>query len=179
MYPTQFPAPVPPPPKRRRGLIVASVIVGGILLVGAAVGITLAATSGDSAPATTTAPPTTEAPATTEPEPETVTVVYSISVGGEWCRDLENEYDDNWGYDDIPGMEFQVRDENDRIIGHGALPHFGEDTASSCDFEAEPIEVPVSELYQVGNPERGYVTWDHDEVRERRGELVLNASAEL
>jgi len=126
----------------------------------------------ESAPTTTT---TTSPPTTTEAEPETIWVRYTVTVGGEQCSYVQDTYDDMWGFDDIPGMEFQARDESDRVIGHGSLPRTGEDSYGDCQFRAEPVEVAKSTVYRIGNPDRGYVTWDHDDVGTRNRTVFAGA----
>jgi hypothetical protein len=162
-----FPPPAPTPARKSRRLgLILGVTVAGLAIAGSAVAV--AASKTDDITARVDITTTTTAPA-----PQMVTIDYTVSVGGEWCEDIENQYDDAWGYDDISGMEFQVRDENDKVIGHGELPIYGVDTDSSCDFSTT-IKVPAASLYQIGNASRNYVTWDHTDVV--NGRLAADAA---
>ena len=72
-------------------------------------------------------------------------------------------------------MELQVRDEDHVVIGHGALPLSGTDDGYSWVFSTTISDVERSDRYQVGNDNRGYVTWDAGDV----AGTVLVADASL
>lgn len=166
-----LPPPAPPAqPKKSHKLLLGAIlgITGAV-----AVGVGGIAVTQDGSSDAATPPSTTHAPTTTAAA-DTVTVAYSLSVMGEWCEDVENVWDEMWGFDDIPGMEFQIRNEQDEVIGHGSLELTGTDTDSSCDFYAANIEVEKSDVYQVGNNDRGWVTWDSTDVS--NGFLIATAT---